>query len=814
MTWKSATPALLALSIHSCCPERGLVAAQGDFSATLQTPEEKYKPPGVSSEDYAANYYQALFHWTHDPDLAVVLNRDKTKNPMQEGGVCDPVNGEVAPQDNLPYWMPRFYPKPVPAEVTSVTGIRFASVDWQPCGHKDIVICHGESHYDFHLYYVEQEELEAKDCAIEGTHQLICREDNVVDDADKFSKNHKFFELMQNNIPAALVSDDGTREELNFCVDPTSAIPGSGIHYGDRDETLKEWKAPVTIIGSYDCKITFFEPMLSWKWIADRVYGSEGWPRWDSKFLEYNEKKVKSLPVRWSVEVTESCKEAGRMAEGWSNEYDPSTPCEVSVTVVGEKCPEGSDGCKAMIEERICGQQESCLKQTGLSNNESMYKSPETTFKISPATDAPTPAPATPAPTESSMNTTPATGNTEATDAPTPAPTTTPAPTEAPAPANDTQAEDKNTTSNKTSEWKYGSDTHYFCNGHTIVYGVNDHQHDELCENKTDSTKDTLVSDEQKATDAPTDAPTAAATESPTDATTEQGSTSEDSEVNTSSSSAASSNSSSPTASSSTTSASSASTAVSTVNTVDLTFQAKVAPADFDEGAFVAAVAKAAGADASDVETTVVFNIAVGYQFSVAVTEDQAIAAVADSNGVANADVTITSLGNAGGSDPRLRRLSGTGNSVEATIKTEDKAKATSVQESNAGDAAAAALTTKLGELLGKPVEVTKTKEPEATVSVKTSITTTSATAAKSLADTKDTIGTAVASDLSLDVNVTAAITTETDIAEALEEAAGKADDSTSPGPDADTGSASRAAAYAVRAPGVVGLLAAHAYFF
>ena len=62
----------------------------------------------------------------------------------------------------MPYWMPRFYPREVPAFVTEKTGIKFASVDWQPCGHKDITICHAESHYDFHLYYKTPEELKAR----------------------------------------------------------------------------------------------------------------------------------------------------------------------------------------------------------------------------------------------------------------------------------------------------------------------------------------------------------------------------------------------------------------------------------------------------------------------------------------------------------------------------------------------------------------------------------------------------------------------------------------------------------------------------
>jgi len=31
---------------------------------------------------------------------------------------------------------------------------------------------------------------------------------------------------------------------------------------------MGEWKTPVTIIGSHDCQIKFFEPMVSYKWMA------------------------------------------------------------------------------------------------------------------------------------------------------------------------------------------------------------------------------------------------------------------------------------------------------------------------------------------------------------------------------------------------------------------------------------------------------------------------------------------------------------------------------------------------------------------
>merc|ERR1711977_467902 len=51
--------------------------------------------------------------------------------------------------------MPRLHWKQVSQEITAVTGIEVVDVSWQPCGHKEITICHAESHYDMHLYYVK-----------------------------------------------------------------------------------------------------------------------------------------------------------------------------------------------------------------------------------------------------------------------------------------------------------------------------------------------------------------------------------------------------------------------------------------------------------------------------------------------------------------------------------------------------------------------------------------------------------------------------------------------------------------------------------
>jgi hypothetical protein len=75
------------------------------------------------------------------------------------------------------------------------------------------VICHGESHYDFHLYYVDQDELESDEMKCDKDkpihEQIMCHDDN--------EQNHKYFKLMKDNIP---ISVDG--QNVDYCVDPTS----------------------------------------------------------------------------------------------------------------------------------------------------------------------------------------------------------------------------------------------------------------------------------------------------------------------------------------------------------------------------------------------------------------------------------------------------------------------------------------------------------------------------------------------------------------------------------------------------------------
>jgi len=158
-------------------------------------------------------------------------------------------------------------------------------------------------------------------------------------------ENAKFFRLMKGNLPVSYSSGGNSVTNLNFCVDQSSAMPESGVHYGDKADTLTEWKKPVTIIGSHDCKLTFFEPMISWKWIRGGIYGST-WPAWQSGEITYDEKNFQPLPTSWSVEVSPTCK----TVSGGQN-------CHIKIVVNGKRCS-GSNGCGDPPRE--CGSQRDC----------------------------------------------------------------------------------------------------------------------------------------------------------------------------------------------------------------------------------------------------------------------------------------------------------------------------------------------------------------------------------------------------------------------------------------------------------------------
>lgn len=305
----------------------GLAEPVKNWSASLVTPSEPES-------------YKVVFEWEHQPSEAVVI---ATKNPLADPR-CSGSSDEVA-SDGQPYWMPRFYPRPVSSEITAQTGIHFASVDWQPCGHKDIQICHGESHYDFHLYYVPEAELQAMQMCSIGT-QANPKLPVCLDSPNP--TNAAYFNLISHNMPvsaklSAVGSSTKTDKNFTFCVDDSSAILRSGVHYGDKDETLKEWQTPVTIIGSHDCRMMFFEPMISWKWISGEHKASSYWPSHQVSDIRYNEKAFEALPHAWAITVSEGCERA-----------DTDT-CRIQITVEGSKCPPA--GCTL---KRECGSMISC----------------------------------------------------------------------------------------------------------------------------------------------------------------------------------------------------------------------------------------------------------------------------------------------------------------------------------------------------------------------------------------------------------------------------------------------------------------------
>merc|ERR1711907_418350 len=132
----------------------------------------------------------------------------------------------------------------------------------------------------------------------------------------------------------------GQQVPMGYCVDASSAILRSGIHYGDKSETLDEWQTPVTIVGSHACELKFFEPMFSWKWASDCITDSS-WPLYDVHDITYTAKGIESLPDEWSIEVSEGCKADTCHPNFLGDPLDEV--CHIKMTMEGDKCPEG--GC-------------------------------------------------------------------------------------------------------------------------------------------------------------------------------------------------------------------------------------------------------------------------------------------------------------------------------------------------------------------------------------------------------------------------------------------------------------------------------------
>lgn len=344
------------------------------FTSTAKAAEQvsnwqAYLEPHPTNAD---TKYRLVFEWDHIHNETIFVDgEDGGRVYNAEDDVRCNGDSSIVASDGQPFWMPRFFPRPVSDEITRVTGVKFASADWQPCGHKEITICHAESHYDFHMYYEEESVMNALpmcDIGVATNPDLpVCQDSATV------RANHDYFRLMNHSIPltmsmSAASSSDGSsgllvEVEKNFCVDPSSAVLRSGVHYGDASETLEEWKTPVTITGSHDCQLKFFEPMFSWKWVSGCVDASQtSWPVFEVANIQYTKKGIESLPDSWKIEVSEACK----ATNCYPGQMDPpaSDVCHIKLVAEGDKCPES--GCTLLRE---CGTIQDC--STG-----SMYVSP------------------------------------------------------------------------------------------------------------------------------------------------------------------------------------------------------------------------------------------------------------------------------------------------------------------------------------------------------------------------------------------------------------------------------------------------------
>merc|ERR1719316_1423272 len=175
--------------------------------------------------------YKVKFEWDHDNQQYIQFptGSGRVRNPIDDPR-CKGDSTEKA-SDGVEWWMPRLHWKDVSADITAVTGIEVVDVSWQPCGHKEIVICHAESHYDIHLYYEKKEKLQQMpSCEIgssENPRLPVCRDSATV------GVNQDYFRFMKHNIPIKDLTVSGKVQDINFCIDPLSAILRSGIHYGD-----------------------------------------------------------------------------------------------------------------------------------------------------------------------------------------------------------------------------------------------------------------------------------------------------------------------------------------------------------------------------------------------------------------------------------------------------------------------------------------------------------------------------------------------------------------------------------------------------
>lgn len=84
-----------------------------------------------------------------------------------------------------------------------------------------------------------------------------------------------------------------------FICDKTAAVPNQGLHcwdYANQPVSVAEWEEPVLIMGNYDAKIAFFEPMVPVSFLTGETNNTF------AEDVSYKGQTIETLPFEYSVE--------------------------------------------------------------------------------------------------------------------------------------------------------------------------------------------------------------------------------------------------------------------------------------------------------------------------------------------------------------------------------------------------------------------------------------------------------------------------------------------------------------------------------
>jgi hypothetical protein len=183
-----------------------------------------FKGPEVQVHDGKAWTWIKLDQQGKPEQVAIAIT-DKALNSVPVG-VVDEGGGAHDHSDPENMWELKFHQK------ASVTPFKFVALDWNPVGHEPEPI-YGKPHFDFHFYMTSAEEVEA-----------IPPYDVAPEKFDNWPAPEYF--------PTAYFNGGG-------------GVPQMGAHWVDANspEFHGETFTQTFIYGSYDGKVTFYEPMIT-----------------------------------------------------------------------------------------------------------------------------------------------------------------------------------------------------------------------------------------------------------------------------------------------------------------------------------------------------------------------------------------------------------------------------------------------------------------------------------------------------------------------------------------------------------------------